>query len=70
MISFRYAMINKQGNSGENLADWDATENLERKLCDFGAFLWLLEHLVDEAIDVDACGIEEVNAVMFIRAQE
>ena len=64
-------MINKQGKfRGMSQGLRDVTENLERKLCDFGAFLWLLEHLVDEAIDVDACGVEQVNAVMFIRAQE
>jgi len=40
MISFRYAMINKQGKfKGKMSVERDATENLERKLCDFGAFL-------------------------------
>jgi len=41
MISFPYAMINKQGKFRGNVAGvkGDATENLERKLCDFGAFL-------------------------------
>ena len=65
MISFRLFHINQAG-------DWrdagDARQNLERKLCDFGAFLSLLQHLFDEAIDVDACGVEEVDAVMFFGA--
>ena len=45
-------------------------KNLGRYVCDFCAFLWLLQHLCDEAIDVDARRVEEVNAVMFLRAQE
>jgi hypothetical protein len=45
-------------------------ENVGRKVSDFGSFLCLLQKLFDEAIDVDAGRIEEVNAVMFVGAQE
>jgi len=60
-------MINKQGKSEGRS---QGTANLERKLCEFCAFLWLLQELFNEAIDVDARGVEEMDAVMFIRTQE
>ncbi len=61
-------MINKQGNYSRESRD--AKRNLGRKVCDFDSFLWLRQELFDEAIDVDARRIEEVNAIMFLRAQE
>ena len=61
-------MINKQGKFRGN--ETNARRNLGRKVCDFGSFLWLLEQLFDESIDVDTRRVEEVNAVMFLRAQE
>ena len=59
-------MINKQGKCGGKR---QATKNLGRKLCAFFAFLLLLQHLFDEAIDVDAGGVEEMYAVVFVGTQ-
>ena len=68
MISFPCSTISQ---AGEVLrGKLEVRKNLGRKVCDFCAFLWLLQHLCDEAIDVDARRVEEVNAVMFLGTQE
>ena len=61
-------MINKQGKFFK--ASVEATEKLGRKGGDLCAFLWLTEHFLEETIDVNAGGVEEVDAVMFLRTQE
>jgi hypothetical protein len=63
-------MINKQGKfEGFLWGEKNATQNVGRNLCEFCAFLWLLQHLFDQAIDVDAGRVEEVDAVVLVRAQ-
>ena len=65
MISFRLCTFIKQGIGGMR----DARKNVGRKLCEFCAFLCLLQHLFDKAIDVDPGRVEEMDAVVFFRAQ-
>jgi hypothetical protein len=61
-------MINKQGKFSREVSE--GTEKLGRKLCEFCAFLWLLQKFFDQAIDVNTRRVEEMDAVMFIRAQQ